>query len=54
MAVTYHVTGVDVYGRRFKIITTNRLHAFGINLFKGSVWEVKSDGSRKLLSRVWN
>lgn len=50
----YIVTGILVNGRRFKAIhTTNRLYAFGINLYRGSVWEVV-DGKRKLLLRVWN
>jgi len=48
---TYHVTGVDVYGKRFKIVTDNAIHAFGINLFRGSVWEVDKNGKRKLLRR---
>lgn len=52
---TYEVTGVLVNGRRFKpIVTTNMRHAFGINLYRGSVWERLPDGRRKLLRRVWN
>jgi hypothetical protein len=50
----YHVTGVDVYGKRFKIITTNWYHADGINLFNGSVWAVDTKGRRKLVKRVKN
>lgn len=51
----YVVTGVLANGRRFKAIhTPSYQHAMGINLYRGSVWEKQSDGSRKLLKRVWN
>jgi len=50
----YHVTGVLIDGRRFKTVTGNFYHAMGINLWRGSVWGVKPDGSRKLLKRVRN
>lgn len=52
----YHVTGVDVYGRRFKrIATSNRIHALSINLYRGTVWEVdKETGKRKVMVQVWN
>jgi hypothetical protein len=50
---TYHVTGVDVYNKRFRIVTENWMHAFSINLYRGSVWEV-THGKRKLLKRVYN
>lgn len=52
MRTTYHITGVDRSGKRFKIVTTNRIHAFGINLWRGSVWKIV-DGHRKLLRRVY-
>ncbi len=50
----YIVTGVYAYtNRHFKAIKTdNRLYAFSINLWKGSVWEV-SGGKRKLIKRVY-
>jgi hypothetical protein len=48
------VTGVDVYGKRFRIVTVNRIHAFGINLYNGSVWRVDPDGKRVLRKRVKN
>lgn len=51
---SYVVTGTDVYGRRFRIVTDNRVHAFGINLYRGSVWLVGDDGRRRLIRRVWN
>jgi len=49
----YHVTGVTVRGERFKIVTSNYIHAMGINLWRGSVWEVK-DGRRKRIKHVVN
>lgn len=51
----YEVTGVLTNGRRFKAIKTNNaFHAFGINLYRGSVWYRSEDGKRHLLQRVWN
>jgi len=50
----YKVTGVDVYGRRFRMVFTNRMHAMGINLFRGSVWEETSTGKWKRIKEVWN
>jgi hypothetical protein len=54
MIKEFHVTGVDVYGKRFKIVSKHFQHAKGINLYRGSVWLVNTDGRRKLLWRVWN
>jgi hypothetical protein len=52
---TFHVTGVLVNGRRFKSQYTNPRYAFGINLYRGSVWGIRKDnGKRQLLKRVWN
>lgn len=50
----YEITGVDVDGKRFKIATDNRIHAEGINLWRGSIWLRDPDGTRTLLRRVWN
>lgn len=51
----YHVTGRTSDGRRFKRIeTTSRIHALGINLWCGSVWEVRQNGTRKLIKSVVN
>lgn len=53
---TYHVTGVTTggkNGKRFKIVTSNPHYALGINLWRGSLWQVR-DGKRTLLRRVWN
>ena len=35
----YKVTGVDRSGNRFKIETSSYIHAMGINLYRGNVWE---------------
>lgn len=53
VTMEYHVTGVTVNGRRFRMIYSSCYWAMGINLWRGSVWEVK-DGKRKLVKRVWN
>jgi hypothetical protein len=54
----FDVTGVTVYGKRFKLrysaTRTGFYTAFGINLYQGSVWGVKSNGKRVLLNRVYN
>ena len=50
----YKVTGVTVHGKRFKIETSNRIHAFGINLWRGSVWKLQKNNKWKLLQRVYN
>lgn len=50
----YHVTGVDVYGKRFKIVTSSPRHCMGINLWRGSRWQVQPNGKRKLIERVYN
>jgi hypothetical protein len=52
----YHVTGVTRDGKRFKRIygAENARYAFGINLWRGSVWRVPTIGKRQLVKRVWN
>ena len=53
--VEFHVTGVDVRGRRFKKKVFQSFYAASmINLWKGSVWGVLENGRRKLLKRVYN
>lgn len=49
----YKVTGVDKNGKRFKIETNSRMHAFGINLWNGSVWQLQENNKWKLLNRVY-
>ena len=52
---SYVVTGMTVYGRRFKKATAIAAHAFGINLWNGSIWGIRKDnGKRELLRRVMN
>lgn len=50
----YIVTGVTIYGKRFRAIHTNNIrHAMGINLYRGSVW-LEVNGKRTLIKRVYN
>jgi len=52
---TYHVTGVDIDGKRFKIVTSSPIQALGINLWRGTVWQLKAGSEkRKLIKKVWN
>lgn len=51
--MTYIITGVLTTSKRFKITTTNKIYAFGINLWRGSVWCLV-EGKRRLLKRVYN
>jgi hypothetical protein len=51
--VTYVVTGKLHNGKRFKLTTASRMHAFGINLWRGSVWVIQN-GKRLRLKRVAN
>jgi len=53
-SVTYHITGIDTRGKRFKIVTDNPIHAQGINLFNGTKWIVFTDGRREIIQRVIN
>ena len=51
----FHVTGISRSGKRFKTMKFKSYNnAIMINLFNGSVWGVREDGSRKLLKRVYN
>ena len=51
----FEVTGVMRGGRRFKPLRFSSFTtASMINLYSGSIWGVKEDGSRKLLKRVYN
>jgi hypothetical protein len=50
----YKVTGVDKNGKRFKIETNSRIYAFGINLWRGSVWGLQENNKWKLLERIFN
>ncbi len=52
---SFVVTGTLVNGRRFRQQHSNGRHAFGINLWRGSVWGVRKDsGKRQLLKRCYN
>lgn len=50
---TYHVTGKDMKGKRFKLVYSNPYIAMTINIYNGSVWQVRGN-KRKLLKRVFN
>jgi hypothetical protein len=50
--ISYDVTGIDRYGKRFSMRYASIRHALGINLWCGSVWEVRN-GKRKLIKRVY-
>ena len=56
--VAYHVTGIEANGRRFKLVysanTAGLFMVFGINLYRGTVWEVYDSGKRHAIKRVWN
>jgi hypothetical protein len=54
MKAKYKVTGTDRTGRRFvAIYTNNAMHAGGINLYAGTVWQF--DGEKyRVVCRVWN
>ena len=49
---SFKVTGVDRAGKRFRVLTDNWIHAAGINLWRGSVWE-NCSGKWKLVRRVY-
>jgi hypothetical protein len=51
---SFIVTGVTSWGKRFKVEYSEPQWAFGINLWKGSIWGVsKETGKRKLLKRAY-
>lgn len=50
----YKVTGVQVSGKRFKIETSDRMYALGINLWRGSVWKSTAENKWQLIKRVFN
>jgi len=50
----YHVTGKTINGQRFKIVTSNAIHAFGINLHRGTRWLVLHSRKRQVLQRIYN
>jgi hypothetical protein len=54
MNKNYIITGIDTRGKRFRIETSNRIYAEGINLYRGSKWEILPNGKKKLLVRVFN
>jgi len=57
-AAAYVVTGIDVYGKRFRLryppTTPGWMTADGINLYRGTVWLEEANGRRHRLKSVWN
>ena len=50
----YKVTGTDRSGRRFRMFYPNKSMALGINLWRGTVWEMQPAGNWKIIKRVYN
>ena len=50
---SYKITGVDRTGKRFRILTNNYMHAMCINLYSGSVWKMDTEGTWRLIKRVY-
>lgn len=50
----FHVTGITRNGKRFKLVYSSLYMAMSINLYRGSVYAVLDNGTRKLLKRVYN
>ena len=51
---SFIITGEDRMGKRFKMEYLEPQWAFGINLWRGSIWGVsKETGKRKLLRRKY-
>lgn len=53
---TYVVTGLLYQSeRRFRIVTTNPVHALGINLWRGNVWRIPRGETRRIkIKAVFN
>lgn len=49
----YEVTGVNVYGKRFKVTCMNWGQARAINLWRGTKWLVRG-GRRYKILETWN
>ena len=51
----YEVTGITTDGRRFDPMAyTTWFQAVGINVWRGTKWGVRADGTRVQLQTVWN
>ena len=51
--IKYIVTGVDMYGRRYKKESSNFLYINMINIYRGSIWK-KENNKRTLIKRIYN
>ena len=47
----YLIIGKDVYNKSFKITTATPWH---YNIYKGNIWLLKKDGSKKLIRKILN
>jgi len=52
--VSFEVTGVDCSGKRFKRTGLTAFHARCINVWQGTKWGVRADGTRKKLVEIYN
>lgn len=47
----YLIIGKDVNNKSFKITTTTPWH---YNIYKGNIWQLEKDGSKKLIKKIFN
>jgi hypothetical protein len=50
--ITYVITGILYNGKRFKPIHTYTPQHY--NIWNGSIWQLLSNGKRKLVKRIYN
>lgn len=50
----YHLTGIDVYGKRYKRVVKRWEHVWHYNIYRGTCWGVKPDGKRVRLVEYYN
>ncbi len=51
---SFAVTGIDRNGRRFKMESENYFYLRSVNVWQGTLWGVRKDGSRKALRKYYN
>jgi hypothetical protein len=51
---TYHITGVDAKGKRFRrIVVKSWTEAESFDHYRSTIWIAYSDGSRKKVKEFW-
>lgn len=50
----FKITGVDRAGKRFRICTDNAVYARGINVWRGTKWELDDKGNYRVICRIYN